>query len=149
MCFLGLLRTRERVCSGSSIVLVRWALSWHASPASAVVSGETGVGAERTAPGRKRRREGGPEPPEDRLPAKVHRVVDDTFTHNRRGVRLCQDFRTGDCEGDNHGGRCRRDPSCVHQCSICLLLGHGRSQHERKGSGKGKKGKGGGKAGRY
>ena len=72
---------------------------------------------------------------------RVHLVdAEGNFTHNRRGMRLCTSYQSGTCTYPN----CKYQ----HQCSRCLLQGHGKDkctaaqagapQQKRKGKGKGK-----------
>ena len=76
------------------------------------------------------------------------------FTANRRGINLCAAYQKGDCVSKDGSHRCPKDSSSVHQCSKCLLTGHGRHQcqaHEfrQPPRHKGGKGKGRGKGRRH
>ena len=78
--------------------------------------------------------------------------TDGNFTANRRGIPLRTAFQKGERGPSDSSGVCPRDPSKMHQCSRCLLLGHGRHQcrvqeprrdNTSRGKGKGKgRGKG-------
>ena len=81
---------------------------------------------------------------------RVHRAnPDGTLTHNRRGVKLCEDFQVHKCGATGRNGECPRDPTLRHQCSKCLMTGHGaadcRSQPAIDNTYKKGKGKSGGK----
>ena len=56
---------------------------------------------------------------------RVHRTnPDGTLSHNRRGLRLCEDFQVHKCGPAGNNGTCPRDPGARHQCSKCLSAGH-------------------------
>ena len=66
-------------------------------------------------------------PPKLRSWERAHIVNDEgtTFTSNRKGVRLCADFQTGQCSSYRGSSVCPRDSSQSHQCSKCLDTRHG------------------------
>ena len=83
---------------------------------------------------------------------RVHKVgPNGHFLANRNDIALCGDFNQGKCDGKYL--QCPKYPSKVHQCSKCLLQGHGAhncqkgfAKNLQKDGGKGGKGgKGGGK----
>ena len=78
-------------------------------------------------------------------PAKFHNVSDGAYTTNRRGIRLCDDFQQGHCEGVDLNARCRRNSQKVHQCSKCLGADHCAKDCDRIPKPP-SKGKGGGKS---
>ena len=92
-------------------------------------------------------------------PAKVHNVSNGIYSTNRSGVRLCEDFQRGTCEGVDLNARCRANPDKVHQCNKCLAADHSGKDCTKsprppssgsKGRGKGKKkGKGAGRRSQY
>ena len=81
---------------------------------------------------------------------KVHRASNGVYTHNRRGMPLCQEFQTGNCYSTS-GIFCPVHNGAVHQCNKCLAEKHGGSacnltpREPSYGKGRGKKGKGRGK----
>ena len=58
-------------------------------------------------------------------PAKIHKVSDGSYTHNRRGAMLCGDFQTGQCTSSSSDAHCSRSPDLMHQCAKCLSVAHG------------------------
>ena len=55
-----------------------------------------------------------------------HKVGDDgLLTHNRRGIELCRNFQTGNCEGSDPRGFCKQNSKRRHQCAKCLSDLHG------------------------
>jgi len=93
--------------------------------------------------------------PRQRASAKARpvkqRLVDPqgTFTHNRKGVKLCKAFQNNQCDPAGAWNKCPRDASAVHQCAKCLSPTHGQAAcsnpagrepafHRKGGKGKGK-----------
>ena len=66
--------------------------------------------------------------------------ADGTYTHNRRGLELCQKYNSGTCDNKIANSRCPQGRQ--HQCSKCL---QGHAAIECGGKGKSSEGKGKGK----
>eukprot|EP00971_Amphidinium_carterae_P229882 4561908-Amphidinium_carterae.1 len=92
-----------------------------------------------------------------RGPGRQHNVsTDGMFLTNRRNISICRAFQEGSCGPTMSDNRCPKDPSRVHQCALCLAVGHGALQcrqsaspstmapprNRSKGSGKNKRGRG-------
>ena len=90
-------------------------------------------------------------PDSSRVPPspKVHNVSDGIYSTSRRGVRLCEEFQNGLCEGVDLNARCKKNSDGVHQCSRCLGADHCAKDCNKtprppslgKGKGKGKGGR--------
>ena len=55
----------------------------------------------------------------------VHAVADGHYTANRSGVRLCGKFQRGECQQAGGDNLCPSGDGSIHQCSRCLMAGHG------------------------
>eukprot|EP00971_Amphidinium_carterae_P256160 5085974-Amphidinium_carterae.1 len=92
-----------------------------------------------------------------RGPGKQHNVsTDGMFLTNRRNLTICRAFQEGSCGPTLPDNRCPKNASRVHQCALCLAVGHAALQcrqraspssmapprSRNKGSGKNKKGRG-------
>ena len=91
-----------------------------------VITGEAPVeqqfrGEPRTVPEPKRRRIDKPHVDQAK---KVHREINGSYTHNRRGVALCAEFQSGKCQ---RGPTifCPRNENLVHQRKKCHGESHG------------------------
>ena len=56
--------------------------------------------------------------------------VDDNgwYLYNRNNQELCRMCQRGECAKAAAGNRCPKDKSRIHQCGICLKVGHGAAQ---------------------
>ena len=98
-------------------------LKVHISTPGSAISGEAPVGTDTaTAPPKRVRPR--PDAEHGEPPAKVHKVSDGHYTHNRRGRKLCGAFQTGQCP---LGPQllCPSGSVAAHQCSKCLFPTHG------------------------
>ena len=67
---------------------------------------------------------------------------DGKYTHNRKGLELCPDYKAGRCPTPGVNGRCPRDSNKTHQCGLCLQqhadANHGKPPVKAKAKAKGR-----------
>lgn len=67
------------------------------------------------------------------------------YTRARSGAPICKGYQAGTCFRLNQQHRCAVDNKSVHQCNLCLMVGHGSEESHKcpaQGGGSGKGGSG-------
>ena len=69
------------------------------------------------------------------------------YSTNRAGYHICPDHNDGRCNRADQHNKCPKDRRSVHQCNLCLMVGHGAWETNKCPKQGGASGRGGGGGG--